>query len=435
MLIKEVRAREIIDSRGNPTVEADVILESGTMGRASVPSGASTGTHEAVELRDGDKRRYLGKGVLRAVDNIRKELSPLLKGYDVSDQRGIDELMKEIDGTPNKGRIGANAILAVSLACAHAAAEELGVPLYRHLGDGSSRQLPVPMMNILNGGRHADSSVDIQEFMVVPLGATTFSESLRWGVEVFHSLKEVLKKNRLSTSVGDEGGFAPNLDSNEKALDLIMTAIDRAGFVPGNDICLALDSAASELYSHGIYTFVKGDGSKRDSGEMVDFYKRLVDNYPIISLEDGLAEDDWEGWVFLTRELGDRIQLVGDDIFVTSIERLQKGIAEGVANAILIKVNQVGTVSETIETIGKAKENSYQTVISHRSGETEDTSIADLSVALGTGQIKTGSASRSERLAKYNRLLRIEEELGRDAVFPGKKPYSRFLEKLHRKGN
>jgi len=427
MQIEEVRAREILDSRGNPTVEADVILETGTIGRASVPSGASTGTHEAVELRDGDDNRYFGKGVLKAVDNIMSEISPRLVGQDTSRQQHIDGLMLDLDGTPNKGRLGANAILAVSLACAHAAAAELYIPLYRYLGGSLARKLPVPMMNILNGGQHADSSVDIQEFMVVPLGAPTFTESLRWGTEIFHSLKSVLKENGYSTAVGDEGGFAPNLGSNQEALDRIVTATEKVGLKPGQDVYIALDPAASEFYKDGMYIFAKGDGSQRNSDQMVEFYTHLVDNYPIISIEDGLAEDDWEGWGTMTRELGERIQIVGDDLFVTNIERLDRGITENVANSILIKINQIGSITETVDTVERAKSCSYGTVISHRSGETEDTSIADIAVALGACQIKTGSLSRSERLAKYNRLLRIEEELGDEAVFPGKAPFSRFL--------
>jgi len=427
MQIEEIRAREILDSRGYPTVEADVMLDTGTIGRASVPSGASTGTHEAVELRDGDPERYFGKGVTKAIDNILDEISPRLLGLDVSRQQHIDNLMLDLDGTPNKGRLGANAILAVSLACAHAAAADLFVPLYSYLGGSLARKLPVPMMNILNGGQHADSSVDLQEFMVVPLTAPTFAESLRWGAEIFHSLKIVLKENGYSTSVGDEGGFAPNLSSNQEALDRIVAAIERVGLKPGQDVYIALDPAASEFYSDGVYTFAKGDGSRRTSDQMIEFYTELVNDYPIISIEDGLAEDDWEGWSNMTNELGDRIQIVGDDLFVTNIERLERGIAENVANSILIKINQIGTVTETVDTVERAKSSSYGTVISHRSGETEDTSIADIAVALGACQIKTGSLSRSERLAKYNRLLRIEEELGDEAVFPGKKPFSRFL--------
>ncbi len=435
MKIRQIRAREILDSRGNPTVEADVILESGTLGRASVPSGASTGTYEAVELRDGDKKRFFAKGVLNAVGNILNEIAPRLVGMDPSRQKHIDGLMLDLDGTPNKGSLGANAILAVSLACAHATASELGMPLYRYLGGALACQLPVPMMNILNGGKHADSSVDIQEFMIVPLGASSFSECLRWGTEIFHSLKNVLSEKNLSTSVGDEGGFAPKIKSNRAALDLIVTAIDRVGLKGGSDVFIALDPAASEFYIDGKYTFLKGDGSKRNSEEMVGFYKELVQNYPIISIEDGLAEDDWRGWAHLTRELGDTVQIVGDDIFVTNVERLEKGITESVANAILIKVNQIGTVTETVETVEVAKRNRYGNVISHRSGETEDTSIADLSVALGTGQIKTGSLSRSERLAKYNRLLRIEEELGDEAFFPGRLSYAGFLDRRDGEGS
>jgi enolase len=428
MQIREIRAREILDSRGNPTVEADVVLEYGTMGRASVPSGASTGSYEAVELRDGDSRRYMGKGVLKACRNITEEIAPALVGMDVTRQATIDGVMTELDGTGNKGRLGANAILAVSLACSHAAAAELDVPLYRYLGGTMARQLPVPMMNILNGGKHADSSVDIQEFMVVPAGAPSYSESLRWGAEVFHSLKSVLKKKGFSTSVGDEGGFAPGLGSDREALDLIVAAIEQAGLRPGGDVYLALDVAANELRGKGGYTFVKGDGRTLSSEQMVSFYLELVDQYPIVTLEDGLSEDDWDGWKLLTAELGTRVQLVGDDIFVTNRERLERGMREHVANSILIKINQIGSITETVDTVRLAKAGSYGTVISHRSGETEDTSIADIAVALSTGQIKTGSLSRSERLAKYNRLLRIEEELGGQALFPGREPYRRFLD-------
>jgi enolase len=429
MRIKEIKAREILDSRGNPTVEADVILDTGYLGRASVPSGASTGTHEAVELRDGDPKRYLGKGVRKAVANIHDEISMALHGLDPGKQARIDTVMKALDATPNKSRLGANAILAVSLACARATAEGLGIPLFKYLGGPLARRLPVPMMNILNGGAHADSGVDIQEFMIVPHGASAFSESLRWGAEIFHCLKSVLKGKSYSTAVGDEGGFAPNLASNEEALALIMLAIEKAGLIPAKDVSLALDSAASEFHEEGVYAFKKEQKRTRTSHEMVDFYKALVKNYPIVSIEDGLAEDDWAGWKLLTEELGGKVQLVGDDIFVTNIERFARGIEEGIANAILIKVNQIGTVTETVEAVETAKVHSYGTVISHRSGETEDSFIADLAVALGAGQIKTGSLSRSERLAKYNRLLRIEEELGPEAIFAGGTPYARFLVK------
>jgi enolase len=426
MKIKEIRAREILDSRGNPTVEADVVLDTGIIGRASVPSGASTGTHEAVELRDGDPKRFQGKGVRRAVANIHDEIAMALHGFDVTKQSRIDSVMNALDATPNKGRLGANAILAVSLACARAAAKSLCIPLYGYLGGSLARKLPVPMMNILNGGAHADSDVDIQEFMIVPQGAASFSESLRWGTEVFHCLKSVLKEKSYSTAVGDEGGFAPNLASNEEALDLIMRAIGKAGLTPGRDVSLALDSAASGFHENGVYTFKKGQKRTRTSREMVRFYETIIKDYPVISIEDGLAEDDWEGWKTLTVDLGERVQIVGDDIFVTNIERLTRGIEEGVANAILVKVNQIGSITETLDAVEKAKVHSYATVISHRSGETEDTFIADLAVALGAGQIKTGSLSRSERLAKYNRLLRIEEELGSEAVFAGSEPYARF---------
>ncbi len=419
--IASIHAREILDSRGNPTVEADVILESGTLGRAAVPSGASTGEHEAVELRDGDKAHYMGKGVLQAVENVESILSPELCGIDVSNQRLIDQTMIALDGTPNKGRIGANAILAVSMACARAAAKELRMPLYRYLGGIHACTLPTPMMNILNGGAHADNNVDFQEFMIMPAGAESFSESLRWGAEVFHTLKGVLKAKGLNTSVGDEGGFAPSLKSNTEAIELVLEAITKAGYKPGEDIFIALDPASSEFYDKEKkkYVFKKSDKSEHTSEQMTRYWESWTKQYPIISLEDGLAEDDWEGWQFLTKTLGDSVQLVGDDIFVTNTERLQRGIDEAVGNSILIKVNQIGTVSETLEAIDLARRYGYTSVISHRSGETEDTFIADLAVATGAGQIKTGSLSRTDRIAKYNQLLRIEEELGQAAQFLG----------------
>ena len=419
--IVEVFAREILDSRGNPTVEADVRLADGSLGRAAVPSGASTGEHEAVELRDGDDHHYLGKGVLHAVENVNTAISKAIEGTDATNQRLIDLTMIELDGTPNKEKLGANAILAVSMACARAGAIALKVPLYRYLGGVNSSILPLPMMNILNGGAHADSNVDFQEFMAMPVGAETFSQALQWGVEVFHSLKSVLKKRGYSTAVGDEGGFAPSLKANVEAIEVILEAIQQAGFAPGDDIAIALDPASSEFFDRekGKYIFKKSDKSVKSSEEMVHFWSNWVHQYPIISIEDGLAEDDWAGWRLLTDELGDKIQLVGDDLFVTNTERLTRGIAEDVANSILIKVNQIGTVSETLEAIELARRNGYTAVISHRSGETEDTFIADLAVATGTGQIKTGSASRTDRVAKYNQLLRIEEQLGQSAEFLG----------------
>jgi enolase 1/2/3 len=419
----EVHAREILDSRGNPTVEADVVLASGARGRAAVPSGASTGEHEAVELRDGDTKRYLGKGVVEAARNVNEVIGPRLEGMDAADQIAIDAEMMELDGTPNKSKLGANAILSVSLAVARAAAEETGLPLYRYLGGPMARVLPVPMMNILNGGAHASNNVDAQEFMIVPIGADTFGEALRMGVEVFHALKKVLSKKGLSTAVGDEGGFAPTLPSNEAALDAVMQAIEAAGFQPGQDLAIALDVAASELYQDGEYVFKKGDGSRRSAEQMVDLYQGWIDRYPIVSIEDGLAEDDWTGWSALTERLHDRVQLVGDDLFVTNVERLGRGIEEGVANAVLVKVNQIGTLTETLQCIELAKGSSYGVIISHRSGETEDTFIADLAVATGAGQIKTGSASRTDRTAKYNQLLRIAEELGDLAHYPGRDLY------------
>jgi enolase len=417
--IQEIRAREILDSRGNPTVECDVLLVGGAMGRAAVPSGASTGEHEAVELRDDDPKHYLGKGVLKAVENIETAISPALGGVDASDQRLIDGTMIELDGTPNKGQLGANAILAVSMACARASANDLKIPLYRYLGGVNANILPVPMMNIINGGAHADNNVDFQEFMAMPIGAESFADALRWGAEVFHTLKGVLKKRGYSTSVGDEGGFAPSLKSNVEAIEVILEAIEKAGYKAGEEIAIALDPAVSELYSDGRYIFKKSDKSARDSEQMVRFWSDWVNKYPIVSIEDALAEDDWEGWKMLTDEIGDRVQLVGDDLFVTNTERLQRGIEEGCANSILIKVNQIGTVTETLEAIELARRNGYTAIISHRSGETEDTFIADLAVGTGVGQIKTGSASRTDRIAKYNQLLRIEEELGRAAGFLG----------------
>jgi len=412
LTIVEVRAREILDSRGNPTLEAEVILDDGTIGRAAVPSGASTGEHEAVELRDGDKERYLGKGVLNAVRNVTDKIAPALEGIPATEQRLVDNIMLDLDGTENKAVLGANAILGVSLATARAAAQALGLPLYRYIGGVNARVLPVPMMNILNGGKHADNNVDLQEFMVMPLGADSFAEGLRMGAEVFHALKKVLAEKGYSTAVGDEGGFAPNLSSNEEALQVIMEAIKRAGYEAGGEVCIALDPAASSFYEAGKYVLKAEAKPEKSFEEMVRFYADLVSRYPIVSIEDGLAEDDWEGWKLLTRELGDKIQVVGDDLFVTNTERLARGIAEGVANAILIKVNQIGTLSETLDAIEMAHRAGYAAVVSHRSGETEDTTIADLVVATNTGQIKTGSACRSERICKYNQLLRIEEELG-----------------------
>ncbi len=418
-----IHGREILDSRGNPTVEAEVELSGGVTGRAAVPSGASTGEHEMVELRDGDADRYGGKGVLTAVQNINDVLAPRLEGMNASDQIGVDRAMIELDGTPNKSNLGANALLAVSLAVARAAALEAKLPLYRYLGGPMAHVLPVPMMNILNGGAHASNNMDAQEFMVVPIGAESFSEGLRMGVEVFHSLESVLEENGLSTAVGDEGGFAPMLPSNEAALDFIMSAIGGAGYEPGEDIAITLDIAASEFYEDGEYVFKKGDGSRHSAEDMIELYAGWLDAYPIVSLEDGLHEDDWDGWKKLTAALGERVQLVGDDLFVTSPERLGRGIDEGVANAILIKLNQIGTLTETLECIDMAKGSGFETVISHRSGETEDTFIADLAVATGAGQIKTGSASRTDRVAKYNQLLRIAEELGERAHYPGRNLY------------
>jgi enolase len=418
-LISDVHAREILDSRGNPTVEVDVLLDNGIAGRAAVPSGASTGEHEALELRDNDKSRYLGKGVQQAVQNIVEMIAPALREMDPGEQMDIDQTLIELDGTPNKGKLGANAILGVSMACARAAAMDRDMPLYRYLGGPLTRTLPVPLMNILNGGAHATNTVDFQEFMIVPVGAEAFSDALRMGAEVFHSLKKVLVKRGLATGVGDEGGFAPDLRSDEEALQVIIEAIEAANYEPGKQIALALDCAASELYKNGSYTFKKSGAGTLDAEGMVDLYAKWLEQYPIVSIEDGLAEDDWDGWATLTSKLGDRVQLVGDDLFVTNTERLARGIESGVGNAILIKVNQIGTLTETLEAIELARSAGYLSVISHRSGETEDTFIADLAVGTGAGQIKTGSASRTDRVAKYNQLLRIEEELGGAAEYPG----------------
>ena len=418
--IAAVRAREILDSRGNPTVEADVLLAGGGFGRAAVPSGASTGEHEALELRDGDKSRYLGKGVRKAVENVNARIAPKVKGRDAADQAGLDRFLCELDGTPTKSKLGANAILAVSMAAARAAAAAKGVPLYKHLARDGGETLPVPMMNILNGGAHADNRVDLQEFMVMPVGAASFCEALRMGAEVFHHLKSALKKRGYSTAVGDEGGFAPNLQSNDEGVEVILEAIAAAGYQPGEQIAIALDPAASEFFDNGKYIFKKSDNSVHSADDMVKFYADWVRQYPIVSIEDGLAEDDWAGWKVLTKELSGKVQLVGDDLFVTNTTRLKRGIDEKIANSILIKLNQIGTVTETIEAIEMARAAGYTSIVSHRSGETEDTFIADFAVALGTGQIKTGSASRTDRVAKYNQLLRIEEELGAAARFPGR---------------
>ncbi len=420
-LISHIHARQILDSRGNPTVEVDVYTDSGVIGRAAVPSGASTGIHEAHELRDNDKSVYLGKGVLKAVQNVNTTINDELNGVEVSEQVGIDRFMCELDGTPNKVNIGANAILGVSLACANAAAQEAGMPLFKYIGGVNADLLPIPMMNIINGGSHADNCIDFQEFMIMPVGASSFTEAIRMGAEVFHHLKAVLKKKNYSTNVGDEGGFAPNLKSNEEAITFIIQAIEAAKYKPGKDIFIALDPASSEYYipKENVYHLHKSTGDKLKPSEMVDYWKNWVSKYPIISIEDGMAEDDWAGWKLMTKTLGDKIQLVGDDLFVTNVERLQKGIDKGVANSILIKVNQIGTLTETINAVEMAKSNSYTAVMSHRSGETEDTTIADLAVALKTGMIKTGSACRSERIAKYNQLMRIEEALGKNAQFWG----------------
>ncbi len=420
--ISYVHARQILDSRGNPTVEVDVVTDDGVLGRAAVPSGASTGVHEAVELRDGDKSKFLGKGVLNAVNNVNTVIADALTGYEVTDQNEIDKRLIELDGTPNKGKLGANAILGVSLACAKAAAYTTNQPLYRYIGGVSANTLPIPMMNILNGGSHADNSIDFQEFMIMPVGAASFCQALQMGAEVFHNLKSVLKNAGYSTNVGDEGGFAPNLKSNEEAVEVILQAIERAGYRPGEDVFLALDPASSEYFipEENVYHLHKSTGDKLTPSQMVDYWKNWTEKYPIISIEDGMAEDDWDGWKLMTNTLGNKIQLVGDDLFVTNVERLKMGVERGVANSILVKVNQIGSLTETIAAVNYAYRNSYTAVMSHRSGETEDTTIADLAVALNTGEIKTGSASRTDRIAKYNQLLRIEEQLGDVAYYPGK---------------
>jgi enolase len=422
-IIDLVHAREILDSRGNPTVEVEVVLDDGSSARAAVPSGASTGAFEAVELRDGDKKRYLGKGVEKAVAFVNNEIAPAVMGYDAQDQRLIDQEMLDLDGTKNKGRLGANAILGVSLAAARAAAESADLSFFRYIGGPTARTLPVPMMNIVNGGAHADTNVDIQEFMIAPIGAETFREALRWGAEVYHELKSVLKKRGLATSIGDEGGFAPNLDSNRAALDLILEAITNAGFKPGKDIALAMDVAATEFHKDGKYEF---EGKQLSADEMIAYYAELVKSYPLVSIEDPLDEDDWDGWAKITAQLGDKVQLVGDDLFVTNPERLARGIKANTANALLVKVNQIGTLTETIDAVSLAHRNSYRSMMSHRSGETEDTTIADLAVALECGQIKTGAPARTERVAKYNQLLRIEEELGESALYAGRGAFPRF---------
>ncbi len=419
--IAEIFARQILDSRGNPTIEVDVITDEGAFGRAAVPSGASTGIHEAVELRDNDKKVYLGKGVLKAVENVNDIIAPELEGYDVADQTGVDEFMIRLDGTENKGKLGANALLAVSMAVAKAAAEEAGLPLFRYVGGTNAKTLPVPMMNILNGGAHADNKIDFQEFMIMPVGATSFSEGLRWGVEIFHALKSVLKKKGYSTNVGDEGGFAPNIGSNEEAIETVLAAIDAAGYKAGSQVFIAMDAANSELYKDGKYIFHKSGGKTMTSDELVKFWTNWANQYPIVSIEDGMAEDDWEGWKALTESIGNKVQLVGDDLFVTNVKRLQQGIDKNIANALLVKVNQIGTITETINAVTLAQHNGYNTIMSHRSGETEDTTLADLAVALNCGQIKTGSASRTDRIAKYNQLIRIEELLGESAYYPSDK--------------
>ena len=423
--IEYIEAREILDSRGNPTVEVDVFLEDGSMGRAAVPSGASTGEHEAVELRDGDKKRFMGKGVLKAVENVNEKLGPELEGFDALDQVEVDRTMIELDGTENKGKLGANAILGVSMAVARAAADYQGLPLYKYLGAYHSCTLPVPMANIINGGAHSDNSVDFQEFMIMPAGAESFSEGLRMITEVFHNLKSILKEKKYSTAVGDEGGFAPDLKSNEEACEVIMKSIEKAGYIPGEDIFIALDPATSELYDKGKNKYVLKWSTKEEltSSQLADYWASWCNKYPIISIEDGMAEDDWDGWKLLTDKIGKKVQLVGDDLFVTNTKRLSKGIELGIANSILIKVNQIGTLTETFEAVEMAKRAGYTSIVSHRSGETEDSFIADLVVALETGQIKTGSLSRSDRLAKYNQLLRIEDELGNSAAYPGKKAF------------
>lgn len=418
--ITEVHARQILDSRGNPTVEVDIVTDEGALGRAAVPSGASTGIHEAVELRDGDKKKYVGKGVLKAVKNVNSIISEKLLGWEVADQAGLDNLMIQLDGTPNKGKLGANAILAVSMAAAKAAALEAGLPLYRYIGGTNAKTLPIPMMNIVNGGAHADNKIDFQEFMIMPVGAPDFSEALRWGTEIFHTLKSVLKKKGYSTNVGDEGGFAPNIQSNEEAIETVLEAVTAAGYKTGSQIVIAMDAANSELWDAKSkkYIFHKSDGKKMSSEQLVKYWESWVKQYPIKSIEDGMAEDDWEGWKMLTDAIGKKCQLVGDDLFVTNVERLQQGIDKNIANALLVKVNQIGTVTETINAVTLAQHSGFNTIMSHRSGETEDTTIADLAVALNCGQIKTGSASRTDRIAKYNQLIRIEEMLAETAVFP-----------------
>ena len=417
-IITQAYAREILDSRGNPTVEVEIVLEDGTVGRAAVPSGASTGAHEAVELRDGDVRRYKGKGVIQAVENVNDAIADALIGLDATRQIEIDELLMRLDGTPNKGKLGANAILGVSMAVAKAAANYVGLPLYQYLGGTNAHELPVPMMNILNGGQHADNNVDIQEFMIMPVGAANFSEALRMAVEIYHTLKAILKEKGLGTGLGDEGGFAPNLKSNAEALDVIVEAIEKAGFKPGEEVQLAMDVAASEFYKGGKYHML-AEGDPKTSTQMINYLAELVEKYPIVSIEDGLAEDDWKGWAALTKKLGDKVQLVGDDLFVTNVERLATGIEKGVANAILIKVNQIGTLTETFRAVEMAKRAGYTAVVSHRSGETEDTTMADIAVALNAGQIKSGAPARTDRVAKYNQLLRIEEDLGPAASYKG----------------
>lgn len=422
-LIIDVHARQILDSRGNPTIEVEVLTENGALGRAAVPSGASTGVHEAVELRDNDKTKYMGKGVLKAVANVNDVIAPALKGFDVFEQNAIDQLMRELDGTENKGKLGANAILGVSLAAAKAAAQESRQPLYRYVGGVNANTLPIPMMNIVNGGSHSDAPIAFQEFMIMPVGAASFSEALRWGTEVFHNLKKILHDRGLSTAVGDEGGFAPTFEGTEDGVETILKAIEKAGYKPGEDICLAFDCAASEFYKDGKYDYTKFEGAKgaiRTSAEQAEYLAQLAEKYPIISIEDGMAEDDWDGWKILTDRIGSKVQLVGDDLFVTNVKRLQQGIDAHTANSILVKVNQIGSLTETIDAVSLAQTNGYTSVMSHRSGETEDATIADLAVALNCGQIKTGSASRSDRIAKYNQLLRIEEELGANAKFIGK---------------
>ena len=421
--ILDVHARQILDSRGNPTVEVDVLTEAGFMGRAAVPSGASTGIHEAAELRDGNAKIYGGKGVLKAVKNVNEKIAETLMGFDASEQAAIDQAMIELDGTPNKSKLGANAILAVSMAVAKAAAEESGLPLYRYIGGANARTLPVPMMNILNGGAHADNKIDFQEFMIMPVGASSFSEGLRWGTEIFHVLKSVLRKKGFSTNVGDEGGFAPNIQSNEEAIEVVLQAITSAGYKTGSQIVIAMDAANSELWDakKKKYVFHKSSGKVMSSDELVKYWESWVKKYPIVSIEDGMAEDDWKGWKNLTDTIGDKCQLVGDDLFVTNVTRLQQGIDTKTANGLLVKVNQIGTITETINAVSLAQNNSYNTIMSHRSGETEDVTIADLAVALNCGQIKTGSASRTDRIAKYNQLIRIEEELGATGIYPGKK--------------